>query len=275
MNTLLRIVATAILATTAASAELLAWLHFGETIPGDSSAPGREGWTDVTGVGFVQTDGSRKLRFRCQVDKATPLLMNACCSGSAIDEVKLDLVRSGGEFWQVRLRHVEVTAFEIGHSPDLPQPHTTVELSWKSLVSSYFVRPPGEPPYPISTLISVDTDGDGLPDAYEEQAGLDPSVSNLDTDSDNDDLPDIDEYRLGTHPNDPGSFFRVTATGEGDTLEIVWPSVAGKTYSIDFSPDLLTPFESLDEVTATGPETRRSITRVSSAAFFRVSENPP
>lgn len=269
------IMAAVFLAAAASASELLAWLHFGEDIPGDSSAAGREGWTDASGLGFVQENGGRRLRLHAPIDKASPLLMQACGSGREIREVRVDFHRSGGEFWQMRLSQVEVVAYEIILSPETAQPRMVVELEWESLVSSYVVRPAGEAPYAIPTLISGDADRDGLPDAYEEAAGLDPLVSNLGKDSDGDGLSDIDEYRLGTRPADPTSFFRVAARADGDVIELVWPSVAGKSYRIEFSPDLATPFQLLKEVTATGPETRHQLPRGGAAAFFRVNENPP
>jgi len=48
--------------------------------------------------------------------------------------------------------------------------------------------------------LNPDTDGDGLPDGYEEQVGLNPDVSDSALDSDNDGLSNLEEYNLGTNP---------------------------------------------------------------------------
>ena len=48
----------------------------------------------------------------------------------------------------------------------------------------------------------VDTDGDEMPDSYENIYGLNPNVNDADLDLDNDMLTNIEEFNLGTLPND-------------------------------------------------------------------------
>ncbi|MFW9877332.1 MAG: hypothetical protein ACFFG0_29945, partial [Candidatus Thorarchaeota archaeon] len=60
---------------------------------------------------------------------------------------------------------------------------------------------PYDPDRPGSTLDLVDSDGDGLPNIWEIQFGLDPlNSSDAKLDLDNDSLSNIDEYKLGTDP---------------------------------------------------------------------------
>ena len=54
---------------------------------------------------------------------------------------------------------------------------------------------------PLSIVLSEDADGDGLPNIYEINNGLDPNVSNIGLDTDGDGLLDTEEYAAGTHPN--------------------------------------------------------------------------
>ncbi len=56
-----------------------------------------------------------------------------------------------------------------------------------------------------------DTDGDGMPDAWEEQYGLNPNVDDADGDLDGDGVSNLDEYRLGTDPSAAG--------GQGTRIE--------------------------------------------------------
>ena len=56
-----------------------------------------------------------------------------------------------------------------------------------------------------------DTEGDGMPDAYESAVGLNSAVDDAALDADGDGVSNIDEYRGGTHPR--GKFSRLFAEG--------------------------------------------------------------
>ena len=74
-----------------------------------------------------------------------------------------------------------------------------------------FTRGAGLPNWEIARVqieTLVDTDGDGMPDVYEEQfvPDLDPAVDDADLDPDMDGLTNLEEYNTtGTLPNDPDS----------------------------------------------------------------------
>ena len=264
-----------------ARAGVQGWLDFGTEAPGESTDAGHVGWAAVETLSSTHDAGGAKLIFHRKVDKASPRLMDACAKGKHFAEVKLDVAKTvQGQpvnYWELTLKEVVVSAYNSG-SDASGGATEDLTLEWKSLVFTYRVFPGGAPPYATTTIVSPDTDGDGLPDAYEESVGLDSAVSNLDLDADNDGIPDIVEYRLGTHPNDPTSFFTAiasVATPDTGDLQIKWPSVAGEEYQIEFSPDLGAAFSPVASVTATSGETTYAVARTLHAGFFRVSKTLP
>ena len=66
---------------------------------------------------------------------------------------------------------------------------------------AYFVGTPIAVLVPDVPPASLDTDGDGMPDAWEIRYGLNPnSAADATTDTDNDGLTNVQEYNLGTDP---------------------------------------------------------------------------
>ena len=264
-----------------AQADVQGWLDFGPDAPGESTDTGHKNWAAVASFHSSQGTNGTKLFCHRKVDKASPRLMEACATGKHFTEVKLDVAkivqRQQVEFWELTLKDVFVSSY-LGSPDGSGGAAEAFCLEWKSLVFTYRVFPGGTPPYNTTTLISPDTDGDGLPDAYEESVGLNNAVSNLNLDSDNDGVSDIEEYRLGTRPSDPTSFFSAVASvamPDTGSLLLKWPSVAGEEYQIEYTLDLTTPFIPVATVTATSGETTHAVARSLQAGFFRVSKILP
>jgi len=86
----------------------------------------------------------------------------------------------------------------------------------------------------LAGLVMVDTDGDGLPDWWEDQVGLNKTnAADATLDLDGDGASNVDEFRAGTLPNNVNSVFRIVALQpEADNLRITWTTVGGKSYRI-------------------------------------------
>ncbi|MEW6156460.1 MAG: lamin tail domain-containing protein [Verrucomicrobiota bacterium] len=85
-----------------------------------------------------------------------------------------------------------------------------------------------------------DTDGDGMPDAWETQYGFDiRSGNDALLDSDADGLTNLAEFRSGTNPRDAASALRLnSSTGEAGMVQISFEALAGRSYTIQFRPAL-------------------------------------
>ncbi len=97
----------------------------------------------------------------------------------------------------------------------------------------------------VDLTLGVDSDGDGLPDAWEQQlialyggtlAGIRPN-----DDSDGDGISNLHEYLAGTYAFDPSDGFALSLAGVSagnSVLEFL--ALRGRNYSIQTSPDLRT-----------------------------------
>jgi hypothetical protein len=107
----------------------------------------------------------------------------------------------------------------------------------------------------------VDSDMDGMTDAYEDANDLDKNDdSDRDLDLDGDGQSNLHEFLAGTAANDSSSTLKITSVSRNATTGTInWSSVPGKTYRVDFSYDLLEwddaeiNFPSGGDTTTTGP----------------------
>ncbi len=124
---------------------------------------------------------------------------------------------------------------------------------------------------PVS-LVPVDADQDGIPDAWEEILNLDPNNS-LDAalDRDGDGASNLAEYQAGTDPDSAVSVLRVSLTRQGNTSVLRWNSVPGRTYKVRGTQNLgSSMWATLRTIDATGPQTSFTNSTAASPLFFRV-----
>ena len=124
--------------------------------------------------------------------------------------------------------------------------------------------------------LTADSDGNGLPDWWEFDhfgfaIGVNPAA-----DADGDGVSNINEFLAGTDPLNPADSFRATAcqpASSGAGFVVRWSSVAGKTYRVDYTTNLLTGFTTwLTNIAATPPE--NTVTddapAAASSRFYRI-----
>lgn len=105
------------------------------------------------------------------------------------------------------------------------------------------------------TTGSLDSDGDGMPDSWEEQYGFNKdSAADAALDFDGDGMTNLQEFLAGTHPKQAGSALVLDVTRNGSLAELRFNAVVGKTYTILSSPTLDTPiaWQRLTDVPAQG-----------------------
>ena len=107
-----------------------------------------------------------------------------------------------------------------------------------------------------------DNDGDGLNNSWEKSYQTNPD--NPDTDGDG--MADGPEIRAGTAATNSASLLQMVELQPVPPadMDVIWDSVAGKSYQLEFNPDLGDPNQTFTPVngivTATGLESRTTVT---------------
>gem|GEM_PF-6649955 len=91
-------------------------------------------------------------------------------------------------------------------------------------------------------LTRLDTDGDGLPDDWEQQYFGSTTGGNPNVDSDGDGVSNYAEFVAGTSPLDPNARLTpVSITSDATTVTLTFRTVTGKRYQLEYSDDIAAP----------------------------------
>lgn len=264
------------------------WLDFGGLIKGESRQENHVEWIEIESFnidGELNAREAGKLGFRKRMDRASPPLLLACAKGSRYAKATLDLnypAPDSGRPAPARIEMEDVMVSSVSVSSEGEVPMETFDLSFGRITYTYYAdrftsvvinydfrygtgsNGPGSNP---------DADADGLPDAWETTYGFPIGQNNAAEDADGDGFTNLQEYQLGTHPKSGTSFFKATlapVNGSPGTYQLSWNSVAGKSYVIEWSPNLMVPFATLRTFTASGTTSTTAVTNAGNLGFYRV-----
>jgi hypothetical protein len=128
----------------------------------------------------------------------------------------------------------------------------------------------------FAVIMVPDSDGDGIPNSWENAHGLDPfNPNDALLDNDHDGLSNLAEYLAGTDPNDSGSYLRIDSIAagiDGGWAQLTWGSVSNRLYSVQRSTDLLNFTPIAEHILATPPVNTYLDTTATNApgAFYRI-----
>jgi hypothetical protein len=141
----------------------------------------------------------------------------------------------------------------------------------------------GQTSLQLTGLVIVDTDGDGLPDWWEDQFSLSKTnAADAALDLDGDGAANVHEFFAGTNPTNAASVFRVVAVErEGDGVRLTWSAVGGRSYRVQTNGSVDAPFSDLSPlitVPGAGESTNNfvdsSAVTDAPARFYRVRLGP-
>ncbi len=133
--------------------------------------------------------------------------------------------------------------FQVGNSVPIVMSSNTVVGLAVSAVNSNALNTSVFDSVRLNSSNAMDSDGDGMPDAYELANGFNQNnASDASQDADADGVSNLEEYLAGTDPLNASSIFRITGLNRvGDDLVLSFLGGTGKNYSIERATNLPSP----------------------------------
>ncbi len=260
-----------------------AWLFLAGDLPGEAGNVVHQHWIELTGFevpGPLLANQPGALGIAKGLDRSSPGIFSACATGRVFDDVKIDLDAPVGDVALCRLEFDDLLISQVTLTGG-SEPREEVQLRYGAISYTYYL-----PDQSVITTYSpvgglggtgtgpgTDTDEDSMPDQWESTHGLAVGTADAIDDLDGDGLSNGDEYLVGTDPGSGNSFFKVTAEPNAAApgqLTLSWNTVPGRRYEIQWSPDLVTPFTPLAEITATAAATTHEMGMAGTLGFYRV-----
>ncbi|MBS0658150.1 MAG: hypothetical protein JSR82_07885 [Verrucomicrobia bacterium] len=171
-------------------------------------------------------------------------------SASPINTANVDILlsRDGGQTFPITL----AAGVPNTGSATFAVPYVAASAqAWVKIVAVgnvYFALSPSN----FTLQAAADTDGDGLPDAYEIANGLNPNnPADAALDADGDGQSNLAEFIARTDPRNSAESLRIASTTrDGSGFTVTFPSKLNVNYQLERSADLLGPWNAVGSVVA-------------------------
>lgn len=209
------------------------------------------GFVLITGFDPVQ-DAARAAAFRSHfnVPESVPLLGptdgRVSSSGETIKLLQPDEPQGPDKPNAGFVPYQLVDGIEFSAAAPWPAADTSTGGSWQRKEPLSYGNDPvnwsfaAPSPGRLQGGVVTDTDGDGMPDAWETAHGLSPnSPDDAAQDADQDGASNLAEYQAGTDPRDSASVFRIKSFElESGQVRVTFDAVQGKSYVLEATGSL-------------------------------------